>query len=298
MLPEKIKEYRLKNEWTQEDLATKMNVTRQTISKWEQGINEPDLTTIQKLCQVFHITLSELLDVVEKENKLPSLIKKLNYLSFGTFLFCFFSQLIFLVYTTDRIPMHYNSKGQIDRYGIKWEWLWMLSYYIVIFLMDWFVATLIKKEAKPQKSSYIIFVCFKLVMWLSQFLGLGIYLYFTVAFLKSGCFWAILMAELYLFLLPFTLFIHPRFTKKNTIYGVRTSFTLENEEGWNRVNSFSAYILSLFSLILLLLNMFIPVFWFNIWSSLGLGLGLGIIFFYHYYIKKKIEGKEVVNKGI
>lgn len=38
MLPEKIKEYRLKNEWTQEELATKMNVARQTISKWEQGL--------------------------------------------------------------------------------------------------------------------------------------------------------------------------------------------------------------------------------------------------------------------
>lgn len=295
MLPEKIKEYRLKNEWTQEELATKMNVARQTISKWEQGINEPDITTIQKLCQVFHITLSELLDVEEKEKKLPSftsLAKKLNYLSFAVFLFCIFSQLIFLVYTIDRIPIHYNSKWQIDRYGSKWEWFWMFIYYISLFLTDAVATTLIKKRGKASKGERITFVCFKIVMELSQFLGLGIYLFFTVSFLKPNCIWAIMMAELYLLILPIFIFIHPKFTKRNSIYGVRTSFTLENEEGWKKVNAFAAYILSFASFVLMLLNMFILNFWFNIWSSIGLVVAVGIVFVYAYFVKKKIEIKQ------
>ncbi len=58
---EKIKEERLKKEWTQEYLSTLLNVSRPTISSWEVGRNYPDLETIILISDLFEIPLDNLL---------------------------------------------------------------------------------------------------------------------------------------------------------------------------------------------------------------------------------------------
>ncbi len=47
---------------TQEGLAEKLNVTRQTISKWELDETAPDIKQAKELSQIFNISLDELLD--------------------------------------------------------------------------------------------------------------------------------------------------------------------------------------------------------------------------------------------
>ncbi len=44
---------------TQAELGEKVNVTAQAVSKWEKGLSEPDLSTIQKLCKIFDIDVTE-----------------------------------------------------------------------------------------------------------------------------------------------------------------------------------------------------------------------------------------------
>lgn len=44
---QKIKKLRTESNLTQKDLADKMNVTFQTVSKWENDTNEPDITNIK-----------------------------------------------------------------------------------------------------------------------------------------------------------------------------------------------------------------------------------------------------------
>ena len=44
-----------------EDLAEKINVSRQTISKWELGQTLPDIYNCQELCKIYNISLDELL---------------------------------------------------------------------------------------------------------------------------------------------------------------------------------------------------------------------------------------------
>lgn len=63
-LNEKIYEYRKINRWSQEELADKLEVSRQTISKWEVGKNIPELEKLIKLAELFDITVDELV----KEN--------------------------------------------------------------------------------------------------------------------------------------------------------------------------------------------------------------------------------------
>ena len=59
-LGEKIVSLRKKNNLSQEELAEKVGVTRQTISKWELEETTPDINQAKKLSKIFNISLDEL----------------------------------------------------------------------------------------------------------------------------------------------------------------------------------------------------------------------------------------------
>ena len=60
MLQENIYALRRKAGLSQEQLAERLEVTRQTISKWEGGHSVPDLEKLQAMAAVFSVTLDEL----------------------------------------------------------------------------------------------------------------------------------------------------------------------------------------------------------------------------------------------
>ena len=60
-LPEKIYELRKASHLSQEQLAEKIGVSRQSISKWESGESSPELERVVALSQVFHVTTDSLL---------------------------------------------------------------------------------------------------------------------------------------------------------------------------------------------------------------------------------------------
>ena len=61
-LGKKILELRKKENLSQEQLAEKINVTRQTISKWELNETTPDIKQAKELSKLFKISLDELTD--------------------------------------------------------------------------------------------------------------------------------------------------------------------------------------------------------------------------------------------
>ena len=61
ILADKIIEQRKKNGWSQEDLAEKMDVSRQSISKWESAQSVPDMARIVLLSQIFGVSTDYLL---------------------------------------------------------------------------------------------------------------------------------------------------------------------------------------------------------------------------------------------
>ena len=68
ILADKIVMLRKKNGWSQEELAEKMNVSRQSVSKWESGNSIPDLNKILLLGQIFDVSTDFLLkDELEAE---------------------------------------------------------------------------------------------------------------------------------------------------------------------------------------------------------------------------------------
>ncbi|MHA4094824.1 helix-turn-helix domain-containing protein [Bacillus cereus] len=58
---ERLKEEREKRNWSQHDLAEKLHVSSQSVSKWETGKNYPSIEIIIHLSDLFGITIDELL---------------------------------------------------------------------------------------------------------------------------------------------------------------------------------------------------------------------------------------------
>ena len=73
MLKENIKSLRKSKGLSQEELAIKLNVVRQTISKWEQGLSVPDAEMLIKLSEVFDTPVSTLLGENISESKVDDL---------------------------------------------------------------------------------------------------------------------------------------------------------------------------------------------------------------------------------
>ena len=58
---DKVVQLRKKSGWSQEELAEKLNVTRQSVSKWEGAQSIPDLEKILQLAQIFGVSTDYLL---------------------------------------------------------------------------------------------------------------------------------------------------------------------------------------------------------------------------------------------
>ena len=61
-LTDKLVKLRKTNGWSQEDLAEKLNVSRQSISRWESGTSQPDASNVLNLSKLFGVTADYLLN--------------------------------------------------------------------------------------------------------------------------------------------------------------------------------------------------------------------------------------------
>lgn len=73
MLKENIKVIRKSKGLSQEELAIKLNVVRQTISKWEQGLSVPDAEMLITISEVFETPVSTLLGETISESKVDEI---------------------------------------------------------------------------------------------------------------------------------------------------------------------------------------------------------------------------------
>lgn len=84
MLSENIKAIRKSKGLSQEELAIKLNIVRQTISKWEKGLSVPDSDMLISISEVFEIPVSTLLgeNVIEsKADDLKAISEKLEIIN-------------------------------------------------------------------------------------------------------------------------------------------------------------------------------------------------------------------------
>lgn len=113
-IADKIKYLRKENNMTQEDLANKLNVSRQTISKWETNTAIPDADNIVAISKLFNITTDELLNYkIETMQKKKQFILDMAVLLFGIIGFIVFAILLM----TNQID-ETSSIITINAYGI------------------------------------------------------------------------------------------------------------------------------------------------------------------------------------
>lgn len=136
IIAEKIKQLRKDNSMTQEDLAEKLNVSRQTISKWETSVTIPDADNIVAISKLFNITTDELLDYrVETVQKKKQFIMDMAVLLFGIIGFIVFAILLM----TNQID-ETSSVITINGYGI--------AAILFLILIIAFIIVMIKRNAK------------------------------------------------------------------------------------------------------------------------------------------------------
>ena len=77
ILADKIMTLRKKAGWSQEELAQQLNVTRQSVSKWEGAQSVPDLDKIVQMSRIFGVSTDYLLkDELEEQEPAPSLAEQ------------------------------------------------------------------------------------------------------------------------------------------------------------------------------------------------------------------------------
>ena len=82
MYGEKIKSKRKENKLSQEELANKLGITRQAISKWETEKSTPTMTNLRELSEVFGVEMAYFIadnkEEIEEKDKKEENIKKVN----------------------------------------------------------------------------------------------------------------------------------------------------------------------------------------------------------------------------
>ena len=59
---DKLIKLRKKNGFSQEDLANKLNVSRQSVSKWESNNTYPETDKIVQICNIFNCSMDDLIN--------------------------------------------------------------------------------------------------------------------------------------------------------------------------------------------------------------------------------------------
>lgn len=78
-----IAEHRKIKKLTQDKLGEQLGVNGKTISKWERGVNAPDISVLNRLSEILEVNVSEILNgeknMVDENNKNDKIIDKITY---------------------------------------------------------------------------------------------------------------------------------------------------------------------------------------------------------------------------
>lgn len=82
MLGDNIKNLRKQKGFTQEELAIRLHVVRQTVSKWEKGLSVPDAEMLQRLADILEMDVKQLLgagsDWEQNSNEVVEQLARIN----------------------------------------------------------------------------------------------------------------------------------------------------------------------------------------------------------------------------
>ena len=81
MINENIRKARKEKGISQEELAIKLNVVRQTVSKWEKGLSVPDADVLIQIADLLEVSVNELLDIKTQNDTVENIAAELAHLN-------------------------------------------------------------------------------------------------------------------------------------------------------------------------------------------------------------------------
>lgn len=122
MFHENLKIIRKEKGFSQEQLATRLNVVRQTISKWEKGLSVPDAELLIKLSEVLNVQVSDLLgkkiEVSEERSEIEVVASELAKLN-------------------ELLVVYGEKAGRLKKKMAKWVGIIIVVIFIAVIYESW-----------------------------------------------------------------------------------------------------------------------------------------------------------------
>ena len=249
MFKDNLKKYRKEKGFSQNDLAQKLFVSRQCISKWERGITQPDLQALTQLSDLFEVSI----DVLIKENKdninqsIPNNNKGLCITNIFIAFFCFVGFIIAWRFLPITIPAHWTN-GVIDRFGNRNE-IFINEITVIVFLVLDIFIYLMLRNITDKKTIYISHGSIAIFQ-------IGYFVFIIAVYAKYlNSILSFISCLSIVLILCMSMAIHPKIVKANYLLCVRTKETLKSNDIWKKTNALACYLFSIYSLLLLVINM-------------------------------------------
>ena len=145
----KINQLRKLSGMTQEQLAEKLNVSRQTISKWESDSTSPDLESIVKISRIFHVSLDDLMKINLHNRKMTLLlISGLIFIMVSILNFAYVIALQSTTLSTQYMLYRYIVTGQYENAPIDYMRLMIPSIIAAAIGVILFISYTIERRKK------------------------------------------------------------------------------------------------------------------------------------------------------
>lgn len=152
---EYLKKLRTENKLSQEQLAEKLGVSRQSISKWEQGISTPDIDNFVKLSELYSVSVDSMLkgEALNEARSVAYADKKTEKKKRG-WLFVSYPVLMVILYAV--IGVIFSAKG------------WALGWIVLLTIPLFYTGIIAAEKKKPIIFCYPVLVL--IIYLLSGFL--------------------------------------------------------------------------------------------------------------------------------
>ncbi len=248
MFGENLKKYRTAKGLSQNDVAEKLFVTRQCVSKWESNVTQPDLQTLGKLSALLDVSVDELVKDGGNAKPKSNYILVLFVANVLVSIFCILAFTALWRFMPQTIPAH-RTHGVIDRYGSRNEIFLFYSIPAIFAALSALLYFVLRRHGDKK---------------IEAFISLGVIIFLQLVF---TVFFIVLYSEYLINVFSFAtsttaaalmcigISMHPKICKPNRIMGIRTAETLKSPVIWNKTNTFGCYSFSACSIVIFTVNM-------------------------------------------
>ena len=191
-------------------------------------------------------------------------MKKLYTSLFIAFLVCIAGTAVFLIISPDRIPVHYNFAGEADRIGSKYENLFLPLLAVVL---STFFVLIAKREGKKGQQNNEKVLLITGLFTVVFFTLLGFYFMWKALKYDPESAAQVSAGDIYRFesigigaLMVVLGNIMPK-ARRNSMFGVRTKWSMANDSVWQKSQRFGGIVLVIAGFAMIILSMFITGSW-------------------------------------